>query len=223
MSSPASAWRSASHGGSTRSASSRPWPTPCCSRGRLNTSDQTMALRWSPGCCASGWAGNEKPVHRTRLTVGERILRVLQRKTQGRMPQWRDLLQPEGGTDRHRKLACPLQHKAPALRARLSTTGAVDGHATARPDARHQLTSHSAWYKISVRPLLLLQQAALAEDAQQPPSNIDNFKTGARYLWQGLPSMPSISIPPISMPGMPDFSMPDLMKEFDAFTQQVSD
>ena len=74
-------------------------------------------------------------------------------QTQGRMSRWRDLLQPERGTDRHRELARPLQHQATALRARLSTTGTADGHATARPDAHHELTSQSAWYKISVRPL----------------------------------------------------------------------
>src|SRR5262245_57810488 len=84
--------------------------------------------------------------------MGERILRILQRQTPGRMPRWRDLLQPERGADRDRELAHPLQHQAAALRAWLSTTGAACAQTTTRPDARRQLTSHFAWYKISVSP-----------------------------------------------------------------------
>src|SRR6476619_595183 len=68
------------------------------------------------------------------------------------MSRWRDLLQPERSTDRHRELARPLQHQAAALCAWLSTTGTTGDQTTARPDAHHELTSHSAWYKISVRP-----------------------------------------------------------------------
>src|SRR5262245_17181055 len=84
--------------------------------------------------------------------MGERILRILQRQTPGRMPRRRNLLQPERGADRDRELARPLQHQAAALRAWLSTTGAAGAQTTTRPDARRQLTSHFAWYKISVRP-----------------------------------------------------------------------
>src|SRR6476646_1446579 len=68
------------------------------------------------------------------------------------MSRWRDLLQPERSTDRHRELARTLQHQAAALCAWLSTTGTTGDQTTARPDAHHELTSHSAWYKISVRP-----------------------------------------------------------------------
>src|SRR5262249_49197341 len=97
-------------------------------------------------------AGNGKLVHRTRFAMGERILRILQRQTPGRMPRWRDLLHPERGADRDRELARPLQHQATALRTWLSTTGAAGAQTTTRPHARRQLTSHCAWYKISVRP-----------------------------------------------------------------------
>src|SRR6478736_1233975 len=69
------------------------------------------------------------------------------------MSRWRDLLQPERSTDRHRELARPLQHQAAALCAWLSTTGTTGDQTTARPDAHHELTSHSAWYKIPVRPV----------------------------------------------------------------------
>src|SRR6476661_5716459 len=68
------------------------------------------------------------------------------------MSRWRDLLQPERSTDRHRELARPLQHQAAALCTWLSTTRTTGDQTTARPDAHHELTSHSAWYKISVRP-----------------------------------------------------------------------
>ena len=44
------------------------------------------------------------------FALGEWLLRVLQWKTQGRVPQWRDLLQLEGGPNHHRKLAQTLQH-----------------------------------------------------------------------------------------------------------------
>src|SRR6476659_4276001 len=70
------------------------------------------------------------------------------------MSRWRDLLQPERSTDRHRELARPLQHQAAALCTWLSTTRTTGDQTTARPDAHHELTSHSAWYKISVRPQL---------------------------------------------------------------------
>src|SRR6476659_8763264 len=69
------------------------------------------------------------------------------------MSRWRDLLQPERSTDRHRELARPLQHQAAALCTWLSTTRTTGDQTTARPDAHHELTSHSAWYKISVRPI----------------------------------------------------------------------
>src|SRR6476661_1341696 len=69
------------------------------------------------------------------------------------MSRWRDLLQPERSTDRHRELARPLQHQAAALCTWLSTTRTTGDQTTARPDAHHELTSHSAWYKISVRPM----------------------------------------------------------------------
>src|SRR6476469_3166167 len=68
------------------------------------------------------------------------------------MSRWRALLQPERSTDRHRELARPLQHQAAALCTWLSTTRTTGDQTTARPDAHHELTSHSAWYTISVRP-----------------------------------------------------------------------
>src|SRR6476659_9590138 len=75
------------------------------------------------------------------------------------MSRWRDLLQPERSTDRHRELARPLQHQAAALCTWLSTTRTTGDQTTARPDAHHELTSHAAWYKISVRPRPVLRNA----------------------------------------------------------------
>ena len=58
--------------------------------------------------------GLEDGLHRPRLTLGEWLRRVVQRPAPGRTPERGDLLQPEGGGDRHRKLAQTLQHRPPA-------------------------------------------------------------------------------------------------------------
>src|SRR5262245_50702159 len=96
--------------------------------------------------------GNEEPVHRAWLSLGKRLLRILQRQAQGRMFERRDLLQPEGGPDGHRKLAQSLQYQAPTFCARISATGTAHHRANARPDSQYELVSQLAWYKISVRP-----------------------------------------------------------------------
>src|SRR5262245_33126202 len=99
--------------------------------------------------------GNEEPVHRAWLSLGKRLLRILQRQAQGRMFERRDLLQPEGGPDGHRKLAQSLQYQAPTFCARISATGTAHHRANARPDSQYELVSQLAWYKISVRPAKL--------------------------------------------------------------------
>ncbi len=50
---------------------------------------------------------------------GKRLLRELQRKAAGPVPEWRDLLVTEGGTDHNRKVAGSVQHQAAAFLARL--------------------------------------------------------------------------------------------------------
>src|SRR6476619_7164471 len=97
------------------------------------------------------------------------------------MSRWRDLLQPERGTDRNRELALPLHHQAAALRARLSTSGTADGHTTARPDARHKLISHSAWYKISVRPALSLLYSGERSHEMQKWTRTQNDEHGWKH------------------------------------------
>jgi transposase InsO family protein len=57
------------------------------------------------------------------LSMGEWLLRELQRQAPGRAAQWRDLHHAEGGQDRDRRLAPALQHPSPALLARLPATG----------------------------------------------------------------------------------------------------
>src|SRR5215216_5669027 len=99
-----------------------------------------------------GRLGNEEPLHRAGLALGEWLLRVLQRKTQGRVPQWRNLLQLEGGPNHHRKLAQSLQHQAPTLCAWLSPAGTARDRTKARPSGHHELISQCVWYKKSVRP-----------------------------------------------------------------------
>src|SRR5215204_2149482 len=100
----------------------------------------------------AGRLGNEEPLHRAGLALGEWLLRVLQRKTQGRVPQWRNLLQLEGGPNHHRKLAQSLQHQAPTLCAWLSPAGTARDRTKARPSGHHELISQCVWYKKSVRP-----------------------------------------------------------------------
>ena len=62
-------------------------------------------------------------LHRTWQSVGERLLRELQRQAARRTAQRRDLLHIEGGPDRDRKLATSLQHRASALVAGIPTAG----------------------------------------------------------------------------------------------------
>src|SRR5215204_5575877 len=95
----------------------------------------------------AGRLGNEEPLHRAGLALGEWLLRVLQRKTQGRVPQWRNLLQLEGGPNHHRKLAQSLQHQAPTLCAWLSPAGTARDRTKARPSGHHELISQCVWYK----------------------------------------------------------------------------
>src|SRR5467141_3342842 len=67
----------------------------------------------------AGKCGDWDSVYRTRKSLGERLLRELQRKAAGRVLEWRDLLLAEGGTDRDREVAGGVQHQATALSARL--------------------------------------------------------------------------------------------------------
>src|SRR5215204_1780666 len=125
----------------------------------------------------AGRLGNEEPLHRAGLALGEWLLRVLQRKTQGRVPQWRNLLQLEGGPNHHRKLAQSLQHQAPTLCAWLSPAGTARDRTKARPSGHHELISQCVWYKKSVRPIMLPQIASAAIQSamqanQSSPSSV---------------------------------------------------
>ncbi len=63
--------------------------------------------------------GNRDAVHRTGKSVGERVLRELQREVTGRVPERRDFLFVEGGAGRDREMAGDVQHAASALGAGL--------------------------------------------------------------------------------------------------------
>jgi len=54
--------------------------------------------------------GSQDAVHRIRLAVGERLHRELQRETEERVPERRDILLAEGRQDRDRRLANGIQH-----------------------------------------------------------------------------------------------------------------
>src|SRR5215203_4426402 len=132
----------------------------------------------------AGRLGNEEPLHRAGLALGEWLLRVLQRKTQGRVPQWRNLLQLEGGPNHHRKLAQSLQHQAPTLCAWLSPAGTARDRTKAPPSGHHELISQCVWYKKSVRPGLLEIKKALVNwrSICRPPSHAPRQGRAARLV-----------------------------------------
>src|SRR5512136_2855248 len=61
----------------------------------------------------------DNAVYRARKSVGERLLRKLQWEAAGRMPERRDLLLVEGGTNRNREVAGEAHHKTAAFGTRL--------------------------------------------------------------------------------------------------------
>src|SRR5450631_367674 len=76
----------------------------------------------------AGSVGYEDAVYRTWESVGERVLRELQREVARRVLEWRDLLLAEGGTDSDGEMARGIQHGATALGARLQAAGAASHH-----------------------------------------------------------------------------------------------
>src|SRR3954464_8266791 len=68
-----------------------------------------------------GWG--QDGLHRTRITMGERVCGVVQCAAEGRAAGWRDLLHPPGGQSCDRKLATPLQQRAPAWVSGLQASG----------------------------------------------------------------------------------------------------
>ena len=68
----------------------------------------------------------EDCLHRARKSVGEWLLRKLQRQAARRTAQRRNLLHPERSADHDRSLAASLQHGPSALIARISTARARD-------------------------------------------------------------------------------------------------
>jgi hypothetical protein len=89
-------------------------------------------LRYWPGVRGRGTAEvagecRDRDVsHRAGQSLGERLLRELQRKAAGRVFEWGDLLVAEGGADRDREVAGGIQHKAATLGAGLQAAGAGD-------------------------------------------------------------------------------------------------
>src|SRR5271169_2151724 len=78
----------------------------------------------------AGQSGHGDAVHRTRKSLGERLLRKLQRKATRRMPERRDFLFAERGTGGDREVAGGVQHAASALGAGLQAAGAGSVRAT---------------------------------------------------------------------------------------------
>jgi hypothetical protein len=102
----------------------------------------------------AGAAQNEDAVHRAGKSMGERVLRELQRETQGRVPQAGDPLQPERGSGCDRRLARSLQPGAAPLIVGLPAACAryTGGHrTTATHSHNHAVSSQLAWSKIPVR------------------------------------------------------------------------
>src|ERR1019366_5655682 len=74
----------------------------------------------------AGEGGYEDVVHRAWESVGERVLRELQREVARRVLERRDLLLAEGGTDSDGEVAGGIQHGAAALGAGLQATGTAN-------------------------------------------------------------------------------------------------
>ena len=70
---------------------------------------------------AGSQSSEQRSLHRARQPVGERLLQILQRQAARRVPQWRDLLQPEGSQGCDPAMAQALQHDQTALIPELST------------------------------------------------------------------------------------------------------
>src|ERR1035441_9873561 len=66
--------------------------------------------------------GSQDGLHRTRQSVGERLLRELQLEAAGRVPERRDLLLDEGDQGAGGAVASSLQHHPATLLAGLPTT-----------------------------------------------------------------------------------------------------
>src|SRR5271165_6148066 len=64
----------------------------------------------------------EDALHRARQSMGKRLLRELQLKAPGRVPEWRDLLLAQGGAGARRTVARSLQHDPSTLFAGLPVT-----------------------------------------------------------------------------------------------------
>ena len=73
---------------------------------------------------APGW--REDTLHRTRIALGERLQRELQRQTQGRTAERGDLLLNDGGKGADRTMAQALQHHKAAQFAGLQAARASD-------------------------------------------------------------------------------------------------
>src|SRR5215472_4656026 len=110
-----------------------------------------------PGAATvAGGARGPDAVHRPGQSVGERLLRELQRQAARRMLKRRALLFPEGGADRDRTMAAALQQAPAALRVGLPAAGPgglspEPLHERSSTPPGRALDSHSAWYKTSVR------------------------------------------------------------------------
>ena len=85
------------------------------------------------GMTAPGW--REDTLHRTRIALGERLQRELQRQTQGRTAERGDLLLNDGGKGADRTMAQALQHHQAAQFAGLQAARASDHRASPRRSA----------------------------------------------------------------------------------------
>ena len=78
-------------------------------------------------------------VYRARITLGERLLQVLQRPFQGRTPKWEDNLYPVRRVNRDRAVATALQYETAAFSHRIQTarTRKRHPHRARATDARN--------------------------------------------------------------------------------------
>ena len=72
---------------------------------RAHSFGQWTGVRREGTAGLAGEARHRNTVHRTRKSLGERLMRKFQREATGRVPERRDFLFVEGGAGRNREMA----------------------------------------------------------------------------------------------------------------------
>ena len=134
----------------------------------------------------AGTNWSQDPVHRTRFSLGERLLRKLQLQNARRIPERRNFLFTEGSAGAGRTLACLLQHRAATLFAGLQTASAISMAGRSFP---------AAWKSGKQKTLptfphrLILRRADIYLSRCATLTNLPgtNYRAGHSFEWLSFP------------------------------------